>query len=123
MTDMRNRMRRVTRELNGLLKELSTVREQHACELVEEVLTEETITQFKGSVDAMRRLLWLYIEAAAGNPNRGHARQAAGLKRAAEGLRTLNQSEPPLSGKAAGGSFIEKVEAIVERNIRPHRKH
>lgn len=121
MTDIRNRMRRVTRELNGLLQELSTVREEHACELVEEVLTEETIKQFKGSVDAMRRLLWLYIEAAARSKPR-NSRQASGLKRATEVLRSLGQGESTCSSKSVSGSFIEKVEAIVERSIPPKRK-
>lgn len=115
MTDMRNRVRRFTRELNVLLKEMAAVREEHACELVNEVLTEETMSQFKSSVDAMRRLLWLYIDAAARNSP--HPRQAAGLKRATEMLRTLHHGSSPSPAKPLPGSFIEKVEAIVEQSI------
>lgn len=122
MTDIRNRVRKLTRELNGLLKEMATVREEHACELVDEVLTEETVKQFKSSVDAMRRLLWLYIDAAARTGSHSHAQQAAGLKRATEALRGLHHGEVPFPAKSFSGSFIEKVEAIVEQNIPARRK-
>lgn len=121
MTDIRNRVRRITRELNGLLKEMATVREEHACELVDEVLTEETVKQFKSSVDAMRRLLWLYIDAAARKGSHSH-QQAANLKRATEALRSLHHGDTPFPAKSFTGSFIEKVEAIVEQNIPARRK-
>ena len=120
MTDIRNRVRKLTRELNGLLKEMATIKEEHACELVDEVLTEETVKQFKSSVDAMRRLLWLYIDAAARTGP--HTQQAAGLKRATEALRSLHHGEVPFPAKSFSGSFIEKVEAIVEQNIPARRK-
>jgi acetylornithine deacetylase/succinyl-diaminopimelate desuccinylase-like protein len=124
MKDVRNRVHHLTRELNALLKELATVREEHACELVEEVLTEETVKQFKSAVDAMRRLLWLYIEAAAAAGHSSHprpSRQAATLKRATEALRSLSEDDS-LPAKSSAGSFIEKVEAIVERSIPAHKK-
>lgn len=123
MNDMRNRVRRFTRELNALLKEMATVREEHACELVDEVLTEETMRQFKSSVDAMRRLLWLYIDAAARNSSRSrHPRQAAGLRRATETLRSLHHGAILSPAKPLPGSFIEKVEAIVEQSISSREK-
>jgi hypothetical protein len=123
MTDIRNRIRKLTRELNGLLKEMATVREEHACELVDEVLTEETVKQFKSSVDAMRRLLWLYIDAAARTGRHSHhAQHAAGLKRATEALRSLHHGDMPFPAKSFSGSFIEKVEAIVEQSIPARRK-
>jgi hypothetical protein len=123
MTDIRNRVRRLTRELNAMLKEMATVREEHACELVDEVLTEETMKQFKSSVDAMRRLLWLYIDAAARNDSpTHHLRQAAGLNRATEALRSLHHGDTPLPAQSLPGSFIEKVEAIVDQSIPPRRK-
>lgn len=121
MTDIRNRVRKLTRELNGLLKEMATVREEHACELVDEVLTEETVKQFKSSVDAMRRLLWLYIDAARTGPH-SHTQQAAGVKRATEALRSLHHGDIPFPAKSFSGSFIEKVEAIVEQNIPARQK-
>lgn len=119
MNDVRNRVRKFTRELNGLLKEMATVREEHACELVDEVLTEETMMQFKSSVDAMRRLLWLYIDAAARSGSRS---QAAGLNRATDTLRSLHHGASPCRGKSLPGSFIEKVEAIVEQSISSQEK-
>ena len=123
MTDIRNRVRKLTRELNGLLKEMATVKEEHACELVDEVLTEETVKQFKSSVDAMRRLLWLYIDAAARKGSHPHhAQQAANLKRATDALRSLHHGDIPFPAKSFPGSFIEKVEAIVEQNIPARRK-
>lgn len=123
MNDVRNRVRKLTRELNALLKEMATVREEHACELVDEVLTEETMKQFKSSVDAMRRLLWLYIDAAAhSSPHSRQSGQAANLKRATETLRSLHHGAGPHPAKSLPGSFIEKVEAIVEKSISRRQK-
>lgn len=111
MNDMRNRVRRLTRDLNALLKEMAAVREEHACELVDEVLTEAAMKQFKSSVDAMRRLLWVYIDAASRSSSHSrHSRQAAGLK------------PGPHPAKSLPGSFIEKVEAIVEQSISRRQK-
>jgi hypothetical protein len=124
MKEMRARVRRITRDLNGLSQELSAIREEHAFELVEDVLTPEVIKGFKSSVDAMRRLLWLYIEAASRNTSRqnSHLEPNQALEGAVAALRSLRDGvSPPLS--AAGGTFIEKVEAIVDRKIPSKPKH
>jgi len=114
MKEMRSRVHRITQDLNALLKELAVVRGEHASELVEEALTPEIIEGFKSSVDAMRRFLWLYIEAAARNAARQRGRQRPGT--ALQALRSLRQSGSTLPA-GAGRSFIERVQAIVDKKI------
>lgn len=114
MKEIRSRVCRITQDLNVLLPELAAVREQDARELVEEVLTPEIIKALKSSVDAMRRLLWFYIEAASRQTNpRQHNLALEGV---VDALRSMRESGT-VSSTSASGSFIEKVEAIVERRI------
>lgn len=115
MKEMRNRVRRITNDLNALLEELSAVHEENARELVEGVLTPEIIKGFKASVDAMRRLLWFYIEAA--SRQTGPQQQNLALEGVVDALTSMRHSESGLPAGPAAGSFIEKVEAIVERKI------
>ena len=65
MNSIRERMRRITHELNGMREELTTLERSGVRELIEEMLTVEVTRDFKTSVDAVRHLLWVYIEAVA----------------------------------------------------------
>ena len=111
MKEMRSRVHRITQDLDALLKELAVFREEHTSELLEEVLAPEIIREFKSSVDAMRRILWLYSEAASRHAAR-QRRPGAPL----QALRSLRQngSTPPAG---TGRSFIERVQAIVDKKI------
>jgi hypothetical protein len=124
MKEIRTRVRRITQDLNALLEELAAVREPNAGELLEQALTPEILKGFKASVDCMQRLLWAYIEAASYQPSRKNAttQQSLAINGLVDALRSLPGTEPSSSRGAASGSFIEKVEAIVERKIppRPH---
>lgn len=115
MKEMCSRVRRITQDLNALLEELAIVREENARELVEEVLAPEIIKGFKSSVDAMRRLLWVYIEAAA-RQNNNARRQNLALDGVVDALKSMHGGGVLPAG-ATPGSFIEKVEAIVEKKI------
>lgn len=115
MKEIRSRVHRITQDLNALLEELAVVREENARELVEEVLTPEIIKGFKSSVDSMRRLLWFYIEAAS-QPTKSH-RQNLALEGVVDALRSMHESGSILPAGSAADSFIEKVEAIVEKRI------
>jgi len=110
MEEMRNRVGRITNDLNSLLNEITAGR-QGSGEL-EHVLTPEVIKGFKTSVDAMRRLLWLYVETAVQRSSESVDEQS--LQGAKDALRSLGAGVPLAWGT---GSFIEKVEAIVERRI------
>lgn len=115
MKEMRSRVCRITLDLNVLLEELAAVQEDNARELVEGVLTPEIIKRFKSSVDAMRRLLWFYIEAASRQANRQQPSLA--LQEIVDALRSMRDSGSGLPASSGTGSFIEKVEAIVEKRI------
>jgi hypothetical protein len=112
MKEMRTRIHRLTQDLNALLEELATLRKRDSGPPIKEIVTPDIIKDFKSSVDAVRRILWFY-DATAINENTGTRNFSA--------LNEIDafQSTPP--GKASRGSsygsFIEKVEAIVERKI------
>jgi len=115
MEEMRHRVGRITNDLNALLNEITTVRE--GSELLDHVLTPEVIKGFKISVDAMRRLLWLYAETTVRRSSQASV-DAQSLEEARE---ALGRSLHGLGGRVpltwGTGSFIEKVEAIVEKRI------
>jgi len=110
MEEMRNRVGRITNDLNNLLNEINAG-QQESYELGH-VLTPEVIKGFKTSVDAMRRLLWLYVETAVHRSSQSVDEQS--LHGARDALRSLGARVPLTWGT---GSFIERVEAIVERRI------
>jgi hypothetical protein len=114
MKEMRSRIHRITQDLDALLKELAVVREEHTSQLLEEALAPEIIKEFKSSVDAMRRILWLYSKAASRNAARQRGRQRPGA--ALQALKSLRQSGSTLPA-GAGRSFIERVQAIVDKKI------
>lgn len=113
MQEMCNRVCRITQDLNTLLRELEAAP-------VEEILTPEVIKAFKSSVDAMRRLLWVYIETS-GSAS-GHSRNQT-LHGVVDPLKSMREIAFPANRISAGDSFIEKMEAIVERKIPGGRSH
>lgn len=115
MQEMHGRVRRITQDLNALVEELAAVREEHARELVTEVLTPEVIKGFKSSVHSMRRLLWLYIDAASRQSNLTAPNEA--LREAIDALRSTHESGNASLHDSPGDTLIEKVEAIVEKKI------
>ena len=119
MKEMRVRVRRITEDLNALLKELSTSQGVNVGELIEEILTVEVMQDFKASVDAMRHLLWVYIEAASRASEGVHdinlAVQSLRLQRATEMLRGLREGGVPISTQyPEGRTFVAQVQAVVE---------
>lgn len=116
MTELSGNITRVTEDLNGLLKRLSNSRGPDAARLIEQILTLEMMRDFKLAVDAMRHLLWIYIEAAsratAGDIN--DSIHGLRLQRATQMLRGLREGGMPISRQLPEGrSFIEQVEALV----------
>jgi len=105
MKEMRNRVLRITQDLNTLQEEIAQVRQQHACELAVEVFTPGLAGEFRSTVDSMRHWLWL---------NTGDA----SLPRIPQAGHDLKGGlSVGISANPSSGSFIEKVEAIVERKI------
>jgi predicted DNA-binding protein len=116
MSEMSANIRRVTEDLNNLLKRLSGAEGPEAAKLIEQALTLQVMQDFKLAVDAMRHLLWIYIEAASratvGDIN--DSIHGLRLQRATEILRGLREGGIPISRRLPEGrSFIEQVEALV----------
>ena len=125
MKEMRVRVRRITEDLNALLKELSTSQGVNVGELIEEILTVEVMQDFKASVDAMRHLLWVYIEAASRASDGSHdinlAVQSLRLQRATEMLKGLREGGVPISTQyPEGRTFVAQVQAVVEYYSNPN---
>jgi hypothetical protein len=120
MNELRNTIQHITEELNDLMRDLSATDDSHARELVEQVLTTELILDFKASVDAMRHLIWLYIEALSRVQGKEPLTVMNGLRlqSATNMLRALHSESVPghLSGSPL--SFVEHVQTMVE-NYRP----
>ena len=125
MKEMRVRVRRITEDLNALLRELSTSQGVDVGELIEEILTVEVMQDFKASVDAMRHLLWVYIEAASrasdGSRDINLAVQSLRLQRATEILKGLREGGVPISTQyPEGRTFVAQVQAVVEYYSNPN---
>lgn len=116
MNEMGSNITRVTEDLNGLLRRLSSAKGPEVAKLIEQVLTLEVMRDFKQAVDAMRHLLWIYIEAAsrATSGDINDSIHGLRLQRATEILRSLREGGIPISRQLPEGrSFIEQVEALV----------
>lgn len=109
---MQERCERITRNLNALLEDLAAVQEEHT---IGAILTPEAIKGFGSSVQAMRRLLWLYIEEASRQSHPTAPNQT--LRDAINALKSMHDNvSTPLEGWA-DGTLIEKVDAIVRKKI------
>jgi predicted DNA-binding protein len=116
MTDISSGVSRVTEDLNGLLKKLSHAKGPEVAQVIEQAITLDVMRDFKLAVDAMRHLLWIYIEAAsrATSGDINDTIHGLRLQRATEILRSLREGGIPISRQMPEGrSFIEQVEALV----------
>ncbi len=120
MSQLRTRIESLTEQLNELLRELSATDDATARELVDEVLTTELMFDFKASVDAMRRLIWIYDEALAKVQSSGPggvSLQRLNTPSTATLLQTLRASGKLTSLATSGQSFVEQVQGVVEKYV------
>ncbi|PYP85978.1 MAG: hypothetical protein DMG65_19880 [Candidatus Angelobacter sp. Gp1-AA117] len=114
MSDMKERVCRIAKDLNALLVEARTAEKTGNRETVEHFLTTEVISEFKSSLNAMRHLLWMYIETAsrldAQDPD--YAARSECLAQAAEMLRVLRDGTVPAMFSNAG--FVDQVSFLVD---------
>ena len=94
------------------MRQLSAADDAHAREFVEQMLTTELLADFKGSVDAMRHLIWIYVEAVS-NSNGPEIVQSARLRRAVDMLRVLHLEGAP-SSLDRPETFFEHVQNVVD---------
>src|ERR1051326_3125301 len=104
MNDMKERVCRIAKELNALLVEARTAEKTGNRETVEDLLTTEVISEFKSSLNAMRHLLWMYIETAShlDSQDADYAARCERLAQAAEMLRVLRDGTVPAMFSNAG---------------------
>ena len=112
MENIRATVQRITDDLNVLMRQLSATDDAHAREFVEQMVNSEILADFKGSVDAMRHLMWIYVEAVAKSGGTG-AMQSHRLRQAVDMLRALHTSPIPehLSGPE---TFFEHVQSVMD---------
>lgn len=116
MIEIGSNTSRVAQDLNDLLKRLTDCPSSQAAQLIEQTLTLDVIGNFKLAVDAMRHLLWIYIEAAsrAASGDLNHSIHGLRLQRATEVLRGLREDGVPIRRQLVeGSSFVEQVEALL----------
>jgi len=112
MHPLRSRAAHIAVELRELQKQLATA--DHTPEqVVQDQSTLELIRELKSAVDAMRQILWKYIDTSvAGCPTKADARL---LNDATAMLRSLSTQNVPTEQPA---SFIETVNAFVEKHAK-----
>jgi hypothetical protein len=123
MDDLRVTVQRITNDLNSLMRELSGKDDTQARELVGEMISSEVLADFKSSVDAMRHLLWIYVEAVSENVGAVSVVQSTRLQRAVEMLRSLHTGDVP-EQFAGPETFFEHVQGVVDRyGVKLKKKH
>ena len=114
MSDMKERVCRIAKELNALLVEARTAEKTGNREAVEDLLTTEVISEFKSTLNAMRHLLWMYIETAShlDSQDADYAAKSERLAQAGEMLRVLRDGTVPAMFSNAG--FVDQVSLLVD---------
>jgi hypothetical protein len=94
------------------MRQLSATDDAHARQFVEQMQTSEILADFQSSVDAMRHLMWIYVEAVAKNGGTG-TMQSHRLRQAVDMLRALHSGPIPehLSGPE---TFFEHVQSVMD---------
>lgn len=97
MSEISSDICQLTQHLNALLKKLTGAGTINAAQLIDETLTLEVLTDFKRSTDAMRHLLWTYIQAAsyATSGDLNDPIHGPRLRRATEVLQGLREAVVP----------------------------
>jgi hypothetical protein len=113
MNNIRATVQRITEDLNVLMRQLSAADDAQAREFVEQMLTSELLADFKGSVDAMRHLMWIYVEAISKSDGPSTIVQSARLRRAVDMLRSLHESPAP-EHLAGPETFFERMQNVVD---------
>lgn len=124
--DVLDRIQQITEELNLVRGEICnhvfTSQEPHGPNLFStNSLSVELMTRFKGSLDDVRHLVWLYLEAVSECPIAVVDKQRRLLNRATEILGALSQ-RPPLPAPAAAPSersLLDRLLQLIDNRIDP----
>jgi hypothetical protein len=129
MSELTNRIRRVTDDLHAVQEILNSAARPNAPAAERDAVMEELISlrildEFKASVDNMRHLLWSYIEAS--NAKNAHGVSATlqhvRMQRVTEMLRILqpNMEESKMAASPASKSFFEVIHKIASSTADRH---
>jgi hypothetical protein len=113
MNSIHATVQRITDDLNVLMRQLSAADDAKAREFVEQMLSTELLADFKSSVDAMRHLMWIYVQAVSKSGGETSIVQSARLRRAVDMLRALHENPAPehFSGPE---TFFEHMQNVVD---------
>lgn len=117
-----HRIRNITGELEAIQTEMhseltETPGGDKLAKLFEDASAVQVLNDFKAELDQLRRILWFYIEDAAGKTAAGldQEQQAKRLQRVNELLRAL--SPQPAAGAAQAkpsASFFERLDVVID---------
>ncbi|HEU4414298.1 MAG TPA: hypothetical protein VFT65_05900 [Candidatus Angelobacter sp.] len=114
------RIKKITHELELLQSEMHgqfTESSSKKTGIFEDTSAAETLNSFKAELDQFRRILWFYIEQAAGSPAKTIEHQPAphGPQRVNEVLRALTpQPSAPGVVEHVSGSFFERLNLVID---------
>lgn len=122
LSDVRERVRRVTEDLRVLQRELDRVARGAAAErsdVIDELVEGDLMNDLKSVVDNMRHFLWSYIEATSqSEADLKSALQGYRMQRVTEMLRILRESDlPELTKSKQAHSFFEEINNIAHAAV------
>ena len=117
-----HRIRNITGELEAIQAEMHRELTQRANEsrvarLFEDADAVQALNNFKAELDQLRRILWFYIEEAAGKPSAmDQEQQAERLQHVNELLRALSPrpAKPATVECRPSGSFFERLDVVID---------
>jgi hypothetical protein len=129
MSELTNRIRRVTEDLHAVQEVLNSAAQPNAPAaerdaVMEELISMRILDEFKTSVDNMRHLLWSYIEASNTKNAHGVAAtlQHVRMQRVTDMLRILqpNMQESKMAASPESKSFFEVIHKIASSTTDRH---
>jgi hypothetical protein len=117
-----HRIRNIMVELESIQAEMHheltvPANDNKASKFFEDTAAVQILNDFKAELDQLRRILWFYIEEAAGKPSAAvdQEQQAKRLQRVNELLRALApQPSTPLTAQGRSGSFFERLDVVID---------
>jgi hypothetical protein len=116
------RIQKITRELEAIQAEmhdhLAVPAAHRQARLLEDSAAVEVLNHFKAELDQLRRILWFYVEEAAGkgSPSADPEHQASRLESVTEQARTLAsqpKTQPTLMHQESG-SFFDRLNLVID---------
>ena len=124
MSDLSQRIQRLTHELNALRVHLHWTNSQSPCpgdhrQLLDQVVSANLVSNLTDVVDQLTQFLWRYIDsAAAAGEGTDFSTQSRQIEEVTELLRLLRHSCMPKSAPEPS-AFVARVSKIVDQHSEP----